>query len=57
MDCTVFFIASFLVPITLGLLAFIVDGRKADIYLVFNLSLITIIYLLGTILYFESKRK
>jgi len=57
MDCTVFFIASFLAPITLGLLSFIVDGRKADIYLVFNLSLITIIYLLGTILYFESKEK
>ena len=57
MDCTVFFIASFLAPITLGLLSFIVDGRKADIYLVFNLSLITIIYLLDTILYFESKEK
>ena len=51
MDCTVFFIASFLVPITLGLPSFIVDSRKASIYLVFNLSLITITYLLATILF------
>ena len=57
MDCAVFFIVSFLVPITLGLLSFIVDGRRADVYLVFNLSLIAITYLLGTILYFESREK
>jgi len=37
MDCTVFFITSFLVPITLGLPSFIDDSRKASIYLVFVL--------------------
>ncbi|WFO74616.1 hydrogenase 4 subunit D [Desulfurococcaceae archaeon MEX13E-LK6-19] len=51
------FLIPILVPFTIGLYLFLLDGRKADSYLLILLSLILSSYIFGTFLFITSKQE